>query len=102
MKLAMIALLVAISSPAFACGQGECEPPPPPPPPPPPTEITDGDSVIPGDPIYLPCCIQDGKLVAKRYIFMKPDKVMKMCQRHMDRNSPYIYECDIGGEEALK
>lgn len=96
-KLLLTSAFSMFAFPVLACGDGGCEPPPPP------VVVHDdgGENDYPQS-TYLPCCIQEGKMVAKKWWPMRPEKVMKLCERELARNNPYIYECDIGGEKALK
>lgn len=108
-RLLMITAFCMIAVPAFACppcGPGEepptNEPEPEPPTSTPPTMDHGSDRDKLPSSVMLPCCIQEGKLVAKKQLFRRLEKTMEFCRRKMEESSPYIYECDIGGEEALK
>lgn len=107
--IALGAYLLAF--PVFACNNGECDPDPEPPSKSEPEAPSKSDSHEPSDrdrdqvhtgPSFMPCCIQDGVIVAQPKLFMSAKRALKICEREQSRGTALIYECVIGSGVSLK
>lgn len=103
MKLITLVLMfVALTAiKVSACGNGECEPTPEPEPPSEPSVRSSDRDPLPQS-RYLPCCVKDGVVVARKQLFTKLSRTQAYCDSIFVENNSDLMSCPNIVEKALK
>lgn len=103
MKITTLALMfVALTAvKASACGNGECNPTPEPEPPSKPSVRASDRDPLPQS-RYLPCCIKDGEVVARKQLFTKLSRTQSYCDSIVVEDNSDLMSCPNSVKKALK
>jgi len=98
LTLDILVLVMLANVPAFACGDGGCNPPPEPPPvvtPEPPDAPERSDPVATPPAVYMPCCARDGTVIWHAPLNINKARAKAFCTATAISNIDAIPACKV-------